>query len=451
MHLHWLAREAALAVKHGSCKMNVLLRCLEKQKDVEIDLFNVFCAELHAAEYIHHVQHADRRVFTDQCNTENLCRFLWDYLTNWNVPRFREFFNNTPTAQLYDVAGFDPSIAYGIVFDSSKQTGKPASRLVIYSIVMPAADAYAQWRLRRRQAKDAVLRLVVEHIDMHLAVIVEGIVLSDVTKYVANNVFDENANGVSLVRHVLRDTMSASAPVCKEDEEAAEKTASLLREEEERCLTTNKEAKPSKRKRRRVRRCTAAETIRRHSTAFLARIARQRRAASVVQTAYRRRQLAQDESYRDDEDAAFANKLAKDELLDQKATLQEIEYECLHAECHAVLNDVCARVETEAEEGLANTAACVKILDDIVASAARLAGKSAIQRAHRRMQCIQTSCGSLATVCATLHGQMYQLHVPKTSALATMVDDDDGSLAAQLVAATQDELKRLFAPRVSLD
>lgn len=447
-HVMWLAREAALAVKHGSLKMPKLLRCLDKQINLEHNLYNEFTASLRQAECMYHIEKAHEQVYTDQCNTENLCRFLWDYMTEWNVPRFREFFNNDPTAQMYD---FADGYGYGIVFHSPKLYTGPAS-LVIYSIVMPAAETSGQWMLRRRQ-QSSVLKCVVNHIKTHLPMIVKGINLGEMTMYVANNVFDDDAVGISLLSDVLN---PPQRKICATASLGDTIDASLLAPD------ADSSTKSTKRQRRRARRAIAATTIQRHSATLIARSLSRKRAACLVQQAYRRRLSSREREQTADSpaptlsttniaDADLAFRLAKEETMDQVGIAQKIQDERIRIECQSLMDDLCLEVEA-AERRRVLYSVCAGLIDDVVEGAAAASEQRnesrrahAVASSHRRLQSIQTSCGSLATVCVTLHGQVYQLHAARTSVLATMVDD--GRLAERLIASTPEELNALFAPR----
>lgn len=440
IHAQWLANEVALAVKHGSTKTDNLLRCLRKQQNLEETIFDVFEVELDMAVCEHHIDAANRRVFTDACNSSNLRRFLWDYMTSWNVPRFREFFDNTPTAQMYDFAGSDPMVAYGMAFHSPT-VHSVSRRLVIYSIVIPCCESAAKWALRRRQWR-TILDQVLDHIDAHLSKIVDGIDMSTMTKFIANNVFVEDAVGVTAITDLRDPTTSLTADTLLED--TADSVDALLT-----VWNRTQPTKTTRKSRRREKRSAAATKIQRHvvihlrrklcavatihghAVGFLRRCARRTRAALFIQKTFRSRRSYPSDSSVLENDEALANQMASQESMDQTSIAIQIESR-LHtlSECQRCLDELCSKVERLVE---ASTLA------------KREPAKDALQAAHEKLQSIQRLCGALTTVKVTLHGQVYQLHVATTSVIATLTDD--GSLASRLIGSTPDELDSLFAPR----
>lgn len=203
--LLWLAMELAQtkACHRTRFQCQGLIRCLQRSKHIETEMLQVFqFLFLHLPS-----ETSDGPTFTDVPNASNLIRFVWDYLTSWVVPRFRHFFENAPTSQLYDFVDFNRfTVAYSIVFHSPKsvhdrQVMIDKGRLVIYTIVLPCVKRAKHWNLRRRQMK-AIVRGICADIDRQTP---DGLQLSRFTKYIATSVFEIGASGVLPVDSITGD------------------------------------------------------------------------------------------------------------------------------------------------------------------------------------------------------------------------------------------------------
>ena len=94
----WLASEVAKTITTQSTVIDGVMRCIRNSKGNVESLFDLFDAHVDAAVLLHHSE----RVFTDTCNAGNLARFVFDYMTIYNIPRFFDFYGGYKTSQLYN-------------------------------------------------------------------------------------------------------------------------------------------------------------------------------------------------------------------------------------------------------------------------------------------------------------------------------------------------------------
>ena len=448
LHLRWLATEVAKTTKSRDDGLSGVLRALRLlRKDlVETDYLVAFESHLRTAECTHHVTLSAQRLFGDACNTQNLIRFLWDYMTTTNIPRFRDFFKAHQVAQLYTVIEEEPSIAYSVVFDSPslfKQGQRPLDegRVVLYTLVLPRASTRTQWshlaRSRSRTCFDRVFR----HVD---AQIVDGVSLAGMRKFVARDVVEPGNREV--LPYSLAPTASGEAPASVE----LSSTDLAMLEAWDQEAAAAAPPKLSKKRRRRLRVLAAARVVQRVVRLFLARvrsavrIQRARRAllsrralraalaARVVQRWVRQRHCR---------DLAIARRLASFEAVDQCTISASIEARRVRDGCTEVLEALIARVEREA----ALSAVSDALLDEVVGELAAETGRARAAWCHAEMQRIQAGCGALKTFQVNCLGTVYQMHVAATS--ETFARRDDPALLRDLLSDDAARVSRLFAAR----
>ena len=468
----WLLNEVAKTMRpHGQvdCVVRSLTSLAQTSDHVETHLLDFFAGSLSLIG----ATHTHRRGFTDACNTSNLVRFLWDYMTRANTPRFRAFFGTERTSQLHMFTSH-PTFAFSIVFDSPKLIRQgivhpDGCRLVIYTLVVPSGDTSVQWSHRKRQRCATAIDHVARHIDALSPF--DGVSLKAFTKWVANGIFAAGATGMTLYadssarKQMLQ---MLSTPPHSELKIAAEDDVWTISKRLEAKGEGQGDAvgKGSKKQKRRRKRHDAANLVQRAALRYLegrrklhcsakcitrqlrgfVRQLQERKAASFIQ--WRARFCIHMGRWSvDRHDRRLAIHLASREATTQERITQSIHIDMTF---DTMMEQVAREIATEAfmfraRDDVEANAAFDALLTDVCRSVAH----ETLSTVHARLTRVSCEFGAIATVHVAFQGQTYQMHVTKTSEFYQR--RHECGLVNLLISASSAELQSIFAPRQQLD
>lgn len=434
--LTWLVRQVAETCALPRFGMMDVLKALRNYKALETELFVEFDA-LHSFFTVD----PSKRIFTDDLNVSNLKRYLWDYMT---VDSLRnhcfQFFFKSPTAQVHRTTAH-PIVVFSVLIDSPRLIKEgvvhpDGCRLLIYSLVMEHASTPTQWAHRKRQ-RASMVGHVVEYINAMEPV--NGVSLRAFSKFVSMAVVDGSSEIVAY--DDLRKRVEKRAPKLPRDDTTNDAAINLF--DEDPCCSKPRQTKKSRRSQKRraavallqacARRYLCARRAKHRASAVIARTIRgiilwrsRRQAAVRIQRCARACMRTQSWVC----DRRVAIRLAALESRSQDVISAEI---CDAREIEAVVEKLLLDVEFGVH------------FDEAVAHLCKSVTQDALSDAHHHIIRVQSALSSIAGVQIRFQGQVYQMHVARSSELYKRRDDAD--LARRIISSSQSELLRLFASK----
>lgn len=436
----WLARQVAdtcALPRHG---MTGLLKALRNNKALETTWFDEF-------EALYGFLYASKRIFTDDLNVSNLKRYLWDYMTSDSVIRNRcfQFFFNNQTAQVHQTTSH-PTVAFSLLVDSPRliQQGRlhpDGCRLLIYSLVLECATTSAQWAHRKRQRANMVDH-VVEYINAMEPVY--GVSLRAFSKFVSMAVVDGTPEILTYEDFRKKTAKDApkrlrDAPKSLQDDTA---TLDTILFDEDLCAPKTRQSKKS---RRTQKKRAAAERLQACVRDHLRVRRAKHTAASLIARTIRgiiRERVRREAAMKIQRRARMCIS-TRSWVADRRLALR---LAALESRSQATISDqICDAREIEpVVERLALDEEFDVCFDDTILRLCKSVAQDALSEAHNQILHVQRALSSIAGVQVHFQGQVYQMHVARSSDLYKRRNDTD--LARQILSSSQAKLIRLFAP-----